>query len=55
LFSIIGGENQSMTDNIQFDFGQNWDEFSKNSLTPEKVQQASFELFRTGGWYRPGK
>src|SRR6187399_1396566 len=40
LFSIIGGRNQSMTDNIQFDFGQNWDEFSKNSLTPEKVQQA---------------
>lgn len=40
LFSIIGGRNQSMTDNIQFDFGQNWDEFSKHSLTPEKVQQA---------------
>lgn len=25
---------------MQFDFGQNWAEFSKNVLTPEKVEQA---------------
>ena len=30
---------------MQFDFGQNWKEFSENSLTAEKVEQAR-EHFR---------
>jgi 2-polyprenyl-3-methyl-5-hydroxy-6-metoxy-1,4-benzoquinol methylase len=28
----------------QFDFGSNWDEFSKNALTPQRVEQAKRHL-----------
>ena len=29
---------------IQFDFGRNWDDFSKNALDPEKVRQAQADF-----------